>query len=139
MALTDQDTRPSRAMRLADGIARRFTVPVLTRRRIWFAFAVSVLTDALQVLLGPIGWFFVDEALDVVAMVLTCGALGFHLLLLPTFVVEMLPVADLLPTWTGCTAAVVMLRKRAQSQPPPVPAQEIPRLPPAKPAESLEK
>jgi hypothetical protein len=139
MALTDQDTRPSRAMRFADAIARRFTVPALTPGRIWFAFAVAVITDGLQVLLGPVGWFLVDEVLDVIAMVLTCAALGFHLLLLPTFIVELLPVADLVPTWTGCTAAVVMLRKRAQAQPPPLPPKEIPGLAPAKPAESAEK
>ena len=49
-------------------------------------------------------------------MGLTCAALGFHMLLLPTFVIELVPVADMLPTWTGCTAAVVMLRKRARAQ-----------------------
>jgi hypothetical protein len=35
-----------------------------------------------------------DEALDVVAAVLMWRLLGFHPLLLPTFVVEFLPVAD---------------------------------------------
>jgi hypothetical protein len=54
-------------------------------------------------------------------MVLTSAAIGFHMLLLPTFVIELVPVADMLPTWTGCTAAVVMLRKRAQAQEPPIP------------------
>jgi hypothetical protein len=44
--------------------------------------------------------------------------LGFHPLLLPTFVVEFLPVADMLPTWTGCVALVVALRKRQQPSVP---------------------
>lgn len=90
-------------------------VPVLTRKRIWCAYVASVLTDGVQLALGPFGWAFVDEGLDVVAMVITCAALGFHPLLLPTFVLELIPLADMLPTWTGCTAAVVMLRKRAQA------------------------
>lgn len=108
-------------MKLLDRIAGWFAVPVLTRRRIWFAFAVSVVTDTLQLAAGPWGWAFLDQGLDVAAMVLTCAALGFHMLLLPTFVIEFIPVADMLPTWTGCTAAVVMLRKRARGQPPPMP------------------
>ena len=108
-------------MKASDRIARWFVVPVLTKRRIWFAFTVAVITDATQLLLGPLGWAFVDEALDVVAMILTSASIGFHMLLLPTFVIELVPLADMLPTWTGCTAAVVMLKKRAQSQPPPLP------------------
>ena len=39
----------------------------------------------------------------------------FHPLLLPTFVVELLPVIDLLPTWTGCVALVVSRRKKQQA------------------------
>jgi hypothetical protein len=117
---TDSQTRRS----LLDRLAGYLAVPELTRGRIAFAFTVSALTDALQLLLGPLGWVFIDEILDVIAMVLTCGALGFHMLLLPTFVIELVPVADMLPTWTGCTAAVVFLRRRHQtpsSVPPPMP------------------
>jgi hypothetical protein len=46
----------------------------------------------------------------------------------PTFIVEFLPVVDLLPTWTGCAAIVVGLRKRQQlttSPPPPGPGPVI--------------
>jgi hypothetical protein len=120
------------------GIARFFVVPRLTRARIVFAFVVSGITDGLQLALGPIGWVFLDEALDAVAMVLTCAALGFHMLLLPTFVIELIPVADMLPTWTGCTAAVVMLRRRAEAPlkaPPVLPsAVNLPKQIEAQPA-----
>ena len=102
-------------------MSRWFGVPVLTRKRIWFAFSVAVITDAAQVLLGPLGWAFADETLDLIAMVLTCAALGFHMLLLPTFVIELIPVADMLPTWTGCVAAVVVLRRKSRQVPPPLP------------------
>jgi hypothetical protein len=72
--------------------------------------------------MGPVGWAFADELLDVVAMILTWRLIGFHPLLLPTFALEFLPVADMLPTWTGCVAIVVALRKRHQAQnPPPLP------------------
>lgn len=135
-------------MALAEEVARRFTVPRLTPGRIWLAFTVALVTDGLQLFLGPLGWFLVDQGLDVLAMVLTCAALGFHMLLLPTFIVEMLPVADWLPTWTGCVAVVVALRKRAETQPvppplaaapPQLPTQGIPRALPQKPAQIAEK
>jgi hypothetical protein len=104
-----------------------FEPPALTRNRVRLAYAVAVATDVLQLSLGPLGWAFADEVLDVAAMLLTWRTLGFHPLLLPTFVLELLPVADLLPTWTGCVALVVALRKRQQAAmpPPPVPGPVI--------------
>lgn len=139
MARVDQNGRPGWAMGLVEQVGRRFAVPRMTTGRIVFAFAVALVVDAVQMMLGPFGWFLVDQGLDVVAMVLTCGALGFHMLLLPTFIVEMLPVADLLPTWTGCVAVVVMLRKRGETQPPVLPTQDIPGPLPEKRARVLEK
>jgi hypothetical protein len=118
-------------MKLSERIARWFTVPVLTPTRIACAFAVAVATDGLQILLGPIGTvLLLDEVLDVVAMILITAALGFHVLLLPTFIIELLPVADWLPTWTGCTAVVVALRKAAkQPNQPPQPQPPIIDIP----------
>ena len=92
---------------------------MLTRSRVLTAYAVAAAVDVLQLLGGPLGWVFVDQALDAVAAVVMWRLLGFHPLLLPTFVVEFLPVADLLPTWTGCVAVVVALRKRQQTITPP--------------------
>src|SRR6266700_2804286 len=108
-------------MKATENISRWLTGRVLSRKRIWFAFAVALLTDALQLGLGPFGWVFADEVLDVIAMVLISAAIGFHMLLLPTFVIELIPGPDMLPTWTGCTAAVIMLRKRTHAQPAPPP------------------
>jgi hypothetical protein len=104
-----------------------FEVPFLTPARARIAYAIAVTTDIAQFLLGPLGWAFADELLDVAAMILTSRAIGFHLLLLPTFIVEFLPVTDLLPTWTGCVAIVVAIRKREQSSldRPPAPGPVI--------------
>jgi len=99
-----------------------FQSPVLTPERVKFAYAVAVTTDLLQLLMGPFGWAFADELLDVMAMILTWRLIGFHPLLLPSFALEFLPIADMLPTWTGCVAIVVALRRRQQAQiPPPLP------------------
>lgn len=82
-----------------------------------FAVAVAVIADGLQIIFVPVP--FVDQVIDVVAFALTAWAVGFHLLLLPTFAVEFIPVVDMLPTWTACVIAVIALRKRAQRLTPP--------------------
>jgi hypothetical protein len=92
----------------------RFRVPVLTRPRIILALTVALTADALQIALLPVAWTFAQSAVDVVAMILTMLLIGFHLLLLPTFVIEFIPVADMFPTWTGCVIAVIALRKRGR-------------------------
>ena len=104
----------------------RFAPQVLTKRRIWSAYAVAIAADVLQFALGPIGWTFADELLDVVAAGATWALLGFHPLLLPTFVVEFMPIVDMLPTWTGCVGLVVAMRKKQQAAvPPPSPGRVI--------------
>ena len=109
------------AMNLPEKINSLFRAPALTRGRMILALAVAVAADGLQLLLGPVGWAFADQAIDCVAMVLVSRIIGFHILLLPTFVVELVPLLEDLPTWTACTAAVIALRKREQNNPPPPP------------------
>lgn len=88
------------------------------------ALMTAVAADGLQLSLNAFGFVGADQVIDAIAFVLTAWALGFHLLLLPTFVIELIPVADMLPTWTACVIAVIALRKREQSAPRP------PDLPP---------
>jgi hypothetical protein len=95
-----------------------FGTPVVTKTRIRSAYAVGAITDALQLILGPFGWTFADEVLDVIAMIAISRLIGFHPLLLPTFVLELVPIADLLPSWTASVALVHTLRKREGSQQP---------------------
>ena len=95
--------------------------PVLTRQRVWTAYGVAIAVDVLQFTLGPIGWAFADEILDVAAGAVLWRLLGFHPLLLPTFVLEFLPIADLAPLWTACVAIVIALRRKRQNPPPAPP------------------
>jgi hypothetical protein len=90
-------------------------VPKLTPARIRSAYGVAIIADAMQMMLGPLGWLAADQVIDAVAGLVTWRILGFHPLLLPTFVVEILPVVDMLPTWTGCVALVVAHRKKQQA------------------------
>jgi hypothetical protein len=91
---------------------RLLTPRRLTTSTVRMAYIVAVTIDVAQLLLGPFGWVGVDEGLDVAAMYVISRLLGFHPLLLPTFVLEFVPFTDLLPTWTGCVALVIRVRRQ---------------------------
>ncbi len=92
--------------------AQRLTPRRVTSSSVRTAYAVAVAVDVMQLLLGPFGWAGADAVLDVGAMYVTSRLLGFHPLLLPTFVLEFVPFAGMLPSWTGCVALVVRARRR---------------------------
>lgn len=98
-----------------------FRAPRLNQPRIILALVIAAAADGAQLLIGPLGWAGADQAIDLVAMVIISWIIGFHILLLPTFVIELVPVLEDLPTWTACTAAVIVLRKREQNNPPSPP------------------
>ena len=111
----DGDMRARIASWLLDSFWSRvspWTPPSITRADIRFAYAIAVAIDVAQMLLGPFGWEGFDEVLDAIAMVVISRLIGFHPLLLPTFVLEFIPAADMLPAWTACVALVVRARKR---------------------------
>jgi hypothetical protein len=84
----------------------------LTPSSVRMAYAIAVAVDVAQLLLGPFGWVGIDEVLDAGAMFAISRLVGFHPLLLPTFILEFVPFTDMLPTWTACVALVVRIRKR---------------------------
>ena len=83
----------------------------ITSSNVRMAYAAAVAVDAAQLLLGPLGWAGLDEALDAGAAVVLSRLIGFHPLFLPTFVLEFVPFTDMLPTWTGCVMLVVKSRR----------------------------
>ena len=103
----------------------------LSRGRIATAVTIAVLTDLVQL---PVNVLYMTgvlavpgEVLDVffdgVAFVSTTALLGFHWVLLPTVLLEAVPFADALPSWTLCVVFVVSRRKKdallvAESNPP---------------------
>jgi len=91
--------------------AKLLTPPALTPWRVRIAYASAVSGDLVQLALGPLGWVWVDQGIDVAVMLVVMPAIGFHPLLLPTFVLELIPMADMLPTWTACVALVIKLRR----------------------------
>jgi hypothetical protein len=108
-------------MKLTEKSGRWFRLPRLTWPRIVLALAIAAAADGVQLLSGFVGWAGFDQVVDLVTMIVVSRIIGFHILLLPTFVVELVPVLDDLPTWTACVLAVIALRKREQRLPPPLP------------------
>ena|SRR5579863_398319 len=88
----------------------------LSRLRMAAATVVAVAADISQFFFGaiPVAGILLDDIIDVIVMGVTMWLLGFHILLLPSFVLKLIPVADMLPTWTGCVIGVIALRKKAE-------------------------
>lgn len=82
----------------------------VTRGRMAVALIAALAADGLQILLQAVP--FAPQAIDIAATAIVTMAIGFHVLLLPTFVIELVPLVDDFPTWTGCVIAVIALRKR---------------------------
>jgi hypothetical protein len=102
--------------------------PELTQGRIIGAFAIAIIADLIQFPITAVeatGLFTIpgelaDFVVDCFVMGATTVLLGFHWMLLPSLLVEIVPGLDLIPTWTGCVAFVVWQRKKQQAQPSPL-------------------
>ena len=112
--------------------------PLLTPRRIWIARGLAVLVDLAQVALLPAELTPLNNGVDVGTAVALVGLLGWHWAFLPTFLAELVPFVDLVPTWTlsvliatrgrmAPTPPVVTVEPPRSETPPPPP----PALPPA--------
>jgi hypothetical protein len=75
----------------------------LTRNRRRAAWAIAIIADAIQLGLFPITGTlstWIDKPMDVLVMLVLWRLLGWHLAFLPAFVVELIPYAELTPSWT---------------------------------------
>lgn len=76
--------------------------PAPGRRRA--ALVIAIVADVIQWIAFPLfAWGAaspVNDALDVVVALVMLRLVGFHWAFLPTFVVELIPFVDLVPSWT---------------------------------------
>jgi len=103
------------------------------------AWGVALVADALQIAAFPFfaegGVSPADAVLDVIVGFVLIRLLGWHWAFLPTIAAELLPGADLFPTWTAAVWFVTRQQVRAKSNPgsidpeilPPGPAPEARR------------
>ncbi|MDP2875357.1 MAG: hypothetical protein Q8O00_04175 [Holophaga sp.] len=84
--------------------------------RLRAAWIIAIAVDALQLGLFPITGTlstWVDNPLDLAAMSVVWYLVGWHWALLPTFVVELVPFVELVPTWT---LALWLISRRQKAQ-----------------------
>ena len=104
---------------------------LLTPRRVWIARALAVLVDLSQVALLPAELTPLNNAIDVATAIAMLSLVGWHWAFVPTFLAEMVPFVDLVPSWT---LAVVIATRGRVGAPPPTVVVEPPRTEPPPPA-----
>ena len=118
-------------------LARRPPGPndaAMFRPRPRLAWLIAIAADCLQVAIFPVfGPGFASPAnnvLDVAVALLMTSLVGWNWAFLPTFVVELVPFVDLVPTWTlACFIATRRFGKRAPPPgPPPLEPPNRPRV-----------
>ncbi len=109
----------------------------ITPAQVRTARLVAAAADLLQIVLLPA--FFpasvspAANVIDVAVALVLLRLLGWHWAFLPTFVLELLPLVDLVPTWTAAVFLVTRGGARTAAAPQvivePPPRVEPPRLP----------
>lgn len=96
--------------------------------RIRAAYAVAICTDLIQIGFAPIfaeGFLSpLDDALDAVACLALTALVGWHNAFVPAFLLEIMPIGDLAPTWT--VATFIVTRGRQSSPRQTLPTQAVP-------------
>jgi hypothetical protein len=104
-----------------------------TPGRVRAARILGMSADFVQIGLLPLfspGWLSpLNDALDVVIAIAMIALVGWHWSFLPAFVVELVPVFDLVPSWT---AAVLIATRNAGAPVPGTAVRELPSGPPPK-------
>jgi len=99
----------------------------LTPGRVRAARILGMTADFVQIGLLPLfspGWLSpLNDALDVVIAIAMIALVGWHWSFLPAFLAELVPVFDLVPSWT---AAVLIATRNAQGA--SVPATSVAQL-----------
>ena len=95
--------------------------PGRSRRRIWAARVFALVVDGVQIALLPLVFSGavspVDDVIDVVAAAVLTLLVGWHWAFLPTFLAEIVPFVDLVPSWTLATFVATRGRKQDITRP----------------------
>ena len=95
--------------------------PPLSPARLRAAWILALAVDAIQIpatATGPLGWLL-GAGLDLLAMAVLWGLLGFHWAFLPSFVTEGIPYLNLAPLWTLAVAMATRGRGGPELPMPP--------------------
>ncbi len=85
------------------------------------ALLLALAADAVQIALFPLFGEGIlsplDDCLDAAMFLVQVRLLGWHPILLPTMVAELIPIVDACPAWT--MAVLIIAWRKRKSQPPP--------------------
>jgi len=102
----------------------------MTPTRVKAARILGVAADAVQLGLLPLfaaGWVSpLNDALDVAVAIAMVVLVGWHWAFLPAFVSELVPIWDLVPSWTA--AVLIATRNAPTDVGPVVTTEEPPRV-----------
>jgi len=108
---------------------------VLSPRTVRAARTLAVTADLVQIVLLPVFWPGIlsaaNDVIDVAVAAALVAMLGWHWAFAPAFVAEMVPVFDLVPTWTAAVLLATRGRAGPSGPPPAVDLVPPPALPPA--------
>ena len=108
--------------------------PAISSKRVRIAWALAICVDLAQALAaatelsGPLH-LAINAGVDVVVMLLMWRLLGFSMLFIPSFVVELLPMVDIAPTWSLAVFAITRMQSQlpaAKEAPAPLDSPEKP-------------
>jgi hypothetical protein len=101
------------------------------------AWAVAIAADTLQIAAFPFfaegGLSPADSLLDLIVGVVLIRLLGWHWAFLPTLAAELIPGADLFPTWTAAVWFVTRQQVKANSNSNPKDVEILPPGPAPEP------
>jgi hypothetical protein len=112
----------------------------LDRRKVIAARTIAVMADAVQVGLLPLflegALSTVNDVLDVAVAGILTALVGWHWAFVPSFVAELVPVLNLVPSWTAAvfiatrnSSAAVSAPEAPLPLPPPPSSQSSPQQP----------
>jgi len=96
--------------------------PPIPRSCLRAAWVLALLVDGMQILCGPLATagplaWILGAGLDLLTAALMWFLVGWHWAFLPSFLIEIFPIADIAPTWT--LALLVASRGRRGETPGP--------------------
>lgn len=101
---------------------------LLTPRQAWTARGLALAVDLAQWAFLPAALTPLNNAVDVGAALGLVALVGWHWAFLPTFLAELVPFVELVPTWT--LAVMIATRGRVAPPPPDVVVSPPPAAPP---------
>jgi hypothetical protein len=102
---------------------RLIRIRPMTRGRVFAARAIAIAADLLQIAVLPAfsegGVSPLDAGLDLAVAALLTGLVGWHWAFLPSFAAELVPLVDLVPTWTAAVFIATRGSRRRAAKPRP--------------------